>query len=70
MLLQSSICWTLIKGEDQCIKAAEIRFLIPLVGVTRVDNVRNENTEWKPGEDTLIHEIRSAMDAKRAPDID
>jgi hypothetical protein len=34
-----------------------MRILRQLVGVTRVDNVQNENTQQKPTEDSLIHEI-------------
>jgi hypothetical protein len=44
-----------------------MRFLRPLVGVTRVDNVQNENTQQKPSEDSLIHKIRMCNGCQTTP---
>ena len=55
-----SEAWVLKKGEEQCLEAAQMKFLRHLLGVTKLDKEKNQcirgkngSTEYSKGNKTL-----------------
>lgn len=60
-LLYDSKCWTSGEADGQHVEAAQMKFLGPLVGVTRRDHFRNENIRHQFGVGGMIQKLRRTV---------
>ena len=53
-----SEAWVLKKREEQCLEAAQMEFLRPLLGKTKLDKEKNQCSREKTGAQNIIKEIK------------
>jgi hypothetical protein len=50
--------WVLKKRDEQCLEAAEMKFLRPLLGITKLDKEKNQSIRKKTGAQNMVKEIK------------
>jgi len=50
--------WVLKKREEQRLEAAQMKFLRHLLGITKLDNEKNQCIREKTGAENLVKEIK------------
>jgi hypothetical protein len=53
-----SEAWVLKKREEQCLKAAQMKFLRHLLGITKLDKEKNQCFREKSGAHNIVKEIK------------
>jgi len=53
-----SEAWVLKKREEQRLKAAQMKFLRPLLGITKLDKEKNQCIRLKTGAQNIVNEIK------------
>jgi len=53
-----SEAWVLKKREEQCLEAAQIKFLRHLFGITKLDKGKNQCIREKTGTQNIVKEIK------------
>ena len=50
--------WVLKKREEQRLEAAQMKFLRPLLGITKLDKEKNQDIREKTGAQNIVKEIK------------
>jgi hypothetical protein len=50
--------WVLKKRDEQRLEAAQIKFLRPLLGITKLDKEKNQSIKKKTGAQNIVKEIK------------
>jgi len=50
--------WVLKKREEQCLEAAQMKFLRHLLGITKLDKEKNQCIRGKMGAENIVKEIK------------
>jgi len=50
--------WVLRKREEQSLEAAQMKFLRHLLGITKLDQEKNQNIREKTGSQNIVKEIK------------
>jgi len=50
--------WVLKKREEQCLEAAQMKFFRHLLGITKLDNEKNQCISQKTGAQNIVKEIK------------
>jgi hypothetical protein len=50
--------WVLKKREEQCLEAAQMKFLRDLLGITKVDKEKNQTVWENLGVQNIVKEIK------------
>src|SRR6218665_3186362 len=59
VLLYGSECWRLMKEDERRLLVAEMSWLRRIIGRSRIEKVRNEQTRKEPGaEETVVQKIK------------
>ena len=53
-----SEAWVLKKREEQCLEAAQVKFLRHLLGITKLDKEKNHCIREKTGAQSIVKEIK------------
>jgi len=53
-----SEAWALKKREEQCLEAAQMKFLRHLLGITKLDKEKNQFIRQKTGAQNIVKEIK------------
>ena len=53
-----SEAWVLRKREEQCLEAAQMKFLRHLIGITKLDKEKNQCIREKTGAQNIVKEIK------------
>ena len=53
-----SEAWVLQKREEQCLEAAQMKFLRHLLGITKLDKEKNQRIREKTGVQNIVKEIK------------
>ena len=53
-----SEAWVLKKREEQCLEAAQMKFLRHLPGITKLDKEKNQCIREKTGAQNIVKEIK------------
>jgi len=53
-----SEAWVLKKREEQCLEAAQMKFLRYLLGITKLDEEKNQCIREKMGAQNIVKEIK------------
>ena len=53
-----SEAWVLRKREEQRLEAAQMKFLIHLLGITKLDKEKNQCIKEKTGAQNIVEEIK------------
>jgi len=53
-----SEAWVLKKREEQCLEAAQMKFLRHLLGITKLDKEKNQCIRDKTGVQNIVKEIK------------
>ena len=53
-----SEAWVLKKREEQCLEAAQMKFLRHLLGITKLDKEKNQCIREKTGAENIVREIK------------
>jgi hypothetical protein len=53
-----SEAWVLKKREEQCLEAAQMKFLRNLLGITKLDREKNQTIREKLGVQNTVKEIK------------
>ena len=53
-----SEAWVLKKREEQHLEAAQMKFLIHLLGITKLDKEKNQRIRQKTGAQNIVKEIK------------